>query len=287
VKAPVRQSWSRLALRWLVFGLVCYVGVTVVLLALENRLVYRPCKAEENWFLPPFSPVENVKLQLADGTPIHGWWCPQDGADGALLYCHGNAGNLSHRGQTIRKMQQLLGVSVFIFDYPGYGRSGGSPTEQGCYQAANAAYEWLQKQVPSERILIYGSSLGGGVAIDLASRRPHRALVLDKTFTSMPDVAQRLCPWLPARLLMRNRFDSLTKIAKCRQPVFIGHGKADELIPFSQGERLFAAANEPKQFCPRETGGHNDPICGEFFASLKIFLAETEGSKALATGVKR
>jgi fermentation-respiration switch protein FrsA (DUF1100 family) len=253
----------------------------LVLLALENRLVYHPTAAEQDWQRPPLS-VEDLHLKLPDGTAIHAWWCPKAGATGALLYCHGNGGNLSHRGHAILALQQLLDQSVLIFDYPGYGKSAGRPTEQGCYTSADAAYEWLTQVpgIPAERILLYGSSLGGAVAVDLASRRPHRALVLDKTFTSMADVGQRLYPWLPVRWLIRNRFDSLAKIGKCRQPLFMGHGTTDELVPFVLGERLFAAANSPKHFFRIETCGHNDPLPREFFDALRQFLAEAEGQRA-------
>ncbi len=272
----VQTSWKRRLFRFGVLGVGCYVGVLVVLMALENRLVYRPVTAIEDWQPPPFSPVEDVRLTLPDGVTVHAWWCPREGTDGALLYCHGNAGNLSHRGRVLQELQRLLDVSVMIFDYPGYGKSQGRPTESGCYAAADAAYDWLTQKVRPERILVYGSSLGGGVAVDLASRRQHRALVLDKTFTSMPDVAQQIYPWLPVRWLMHNRFDNLAKIGKCHRPVFIGHGTADDLIPFLLGERLFAAANEPKRFFRMEGCGHNDPVPRQYFDALRDFLHEVE-----------
>jgi fermentation-respiration switch protein FrsA (DUF1100 family) len=123
--------------------------------------------------------------------------------------------------------------------------------------------------------LIYGGSLGGGVAVDLASRRPHRALVLAKTFTSMADTAQCLYPWLPCHWLVRNRFDNLEKIGKCSMPIFIAHGTADGLIPFSQGERLFAAAPVPKRFLAMEGVGHDSGFSPDFFPSLRDFFAET------------
>jgi fermentation-respiration switch protein FrsA (DUF1100 family) len=260
---------------------MCYLGVILVLMALENRLVYYPITAAQHWQPAPFSPVEDVALKLPDGTNIHAWWCPLEGARDALLYCHGNAGNLSGRGNAILAFQRLLGVSVLIFDYPGYGHSSGRPSEAGCCAAADAAYQWLTqaKQVPAARILLYGSSLGGGVAIDLASRRPHGALIVDKTFTSMPDVAQGLYPWIPVRWLMRNRYDSLSKIRMCRQPVFVAHGVSDELVPFALGQRLFAAANEPKRFLRLEAWGHNDPPPQEFFDAVRQFLAEVEAKQ--------
>jgi len=191
-----------------------------------------------------------------------------------LLYCHGNAGNLSHRGGSIAKLREIFKMHVLIFDYPGYGKSEGRPSEQGCYHAADAAYAFLTdtQEIQPNNILLYGGSLGGGVAVDMASRHPHMALVLLKTFTSAPDVGASLFPWLPIRRVMRNRFDNLSKIKSCKQPVFIGHGTADKIIPFVQGKRLFEAANEPKRFFPMENSDHNDPLPAEFFVDLKTFL---------------
>jgi fermentation-respiration switch protein FrsA (DUF1100 family) len=279
--APPRRSWQRRVLRML--GLVAgtYLGIILVLLALENSLVYHPIPASVEWWPPPGPEVRDVYLTTADGTRIHAWWYPKEGADGALLYFHGNAGNLSHRGPTIAVLRQELGVSVLIVDYPGFGRSDGSPSEAGCCAAADVAYAWLTRiqKVPAEKVLIYGSSLGGGVAVDLASRCEHRALILTKTFTSMPDVGQGLYPWLPVRWLMRNRYESLAKIERCKRPVFIAHGTADRLIPFAHGERLYAAANEPKQFHAMQGVDHNAAWSAGFFPALRDFLSKAEAVK--------
>jgi len=253
---------------------LAYLGVCGVLWFLENSLVFRPTRAQDAWQPAPLTDIEDVDLTSADGTRVHAWWLPCPGADQALLYCHGNAGNLSHRGGSIAKLRELLKVHVLIFDYPGYGKSGGRPTEQGCYQAADAAYGFLTdtKKIDPQKILLYGGSLGGGVAVDLASRKPHRSLVLVKTFTSAPDAGATMLPWLPVRWLMRNRFDSITKIRACKQPVFIGHGTRDTLIPFAQGKRLFETANEPKQFYTLVDADHNDALPMEFFTALRAFL---------------
>jgi fermentation-respiration switch protein FrsA (DUF1100 family) len=274
------RTWRSRLLRWLVVLGVCYAGVLIVLLALENWLVYHPTSATQEWWPPPGDAVQDVEFTSADGNRIHAWWCPCQGARGALLYCHGNAGNLSHRAGSIAALQKVLRENVLIFDYPGYGRSSGKPSEAGCYQAADAAYDWLvvQKHIRPKDILIYGGSLGGGVAVDLASRKPHRALVLLRTFTSAPDVAQKHYPWLPVRWLMRNRFDNLKKIGRCRQPVFIAHGTSDRLIPYEQGRRLFAAANEPRCFYPMEGADHNDAVPAPLFEALHQFLAKAEAS---------
>ena len=246
-----------------------------MLLALENSLLYHPVRATEEWYLPPTnSQVEDVEVRTADGTRIHAWWCPRPGSASALLYCHGNAGNLSHRNGVVASLLDMVGESVLIFDYPGYGRSKGTPSEAGCYAAADAAYDWLTgtKAIAPDNIILYGKSLGGGVAVELATRRPHRALILVRTFTSIPDVAQKHFPFLPARWLVRNRFDSLEKIGRCHRPVFVANGDRDSLIPFALGERLFAAANEPKEFYCLEGCDHNDPFPADYFAAIRRFL---------------
>jgi hypothetical protein len=279
-----RRTWRRVCLRLIALGTVCYLGVVLVLLALENALVYHPVRAEQDWDPPPNARVQDVELSSAGGTLVHAWWCPTEGWDssrGAVLYCHGNAGNLSHWGATVALWQKELGEAVLIFDYPGYGRSGGKPSEAGCYAAAGTAYDWLtRKHIGPERILICGESLGSGVAVDLASRRSHRALVLISAFTSIPDVAQCIYPWLPARWLMRNRFNNLAKIGRCRAPLFMAHGTADMLVPFSQGRRLFEAASEPKHFFCMDGCDHDHRRDTELRRELRLFLAKTEGVQA-------
>jgi fermentation-respiration switch protein FrsA (DUF1100 family) len=258
------------------FGLLLgtYVAVLLLMWFFENALVYHPTPADVYWLRPPSPDVRDVVLQSSDGDKIHGWWLPSDGATGALLYLHGNAGNLSQRGSAVLQMRDTLGVSVLIIDYPGFGRSSGVPTEQGCYRAAEAAYAWLTDVagIRPQEIILFGKSLGGGVATHLASRKDHRALALVKTYTSLPDVGSYLYPWLPVRLLMSNRFDSLGRIAACRRPVFVAHGTTDELIPFALGQRLYEAASEPKEFLAMPDHGHNDPFPDEFYVTLKAFL---------------
>jgi fermentation-respiration switch protein FrsA (DUF1100 family) len=274
-----QRSWPRRAARIGAHGAYGYVAILVVMLALEDRLLYVPSSAGQ-WLAPPAGlPVREVELTSRDGNRISAWWCaPKDWkpAEGAVLFSHGNGGNLSHRGWALRPWHDEMHMAVLLYDYPGFGRSTGTPSEAGCYAAADSAYDWLveAQKVPGERVVLYGGSLGGGVATDLASRRPHRALVLVSAFTSFPDEAQQLYPWLPGRWLVHNRFDNLGKIAACRGPVFITHSKADGLIPFAQGERLFAAAGGPKQFVPMESHRHNDSPAPEVFPDLRCFLAE-------------
>jgi fermentation-respiration switch protein FrsA (DUF1100 family) len=244
-----------------------------------NRFLFRPVTQAQDWQPPPPGMrVEDVDLTSADGTHIHAWWATPSGwkpEDGAVLYCHGNAGNLSHRGESLRRWLDLMGMAVLIFDYPGYGKSGGRPTEVGCYAAADAAYDWLTGKigVRPEKVLLYGGSLGGAVAIDVASRRPHRAVVLVAAFASLQDMARRQFRWLPTRWLVRGRWDNVAKIGRCG-PVFIAHGTADRVVPFSQGERLFAAAREPKQFFPLPGHDHHHTPGPDFYEALRRFLEQ-------------
>jgi uncharacterized protein len=275
-----RRSWKHRVARSAIILLFGYGGVLLVLLALENFFLYPALSASASWEKPPVGlPVEDVWLTSADGTAIHAWftapadWNPDTGV---LIYCHGNAGNLSGRGVALWNFQQVLGLAVLIFDYPGYGKSGGQPSEAGCYAAGDAAYDYLTtvKKVPPARVVLYGGSLGGAVAVDLATRHPHRALVLVSTFTSFPDMAQYKFPWLPGRWLVRNRYLSLDKIRTLHSPIFIAHGTEDTVIPFRQGQRLFESASEPKHFLPMPGIGHNDALIEGFYEELQRFLAE-------------
>jgi fermentation-respiration switch protein FrsA (DUF1100 family) len=287
-----RMTWKRTLARWILRLAFIYVGVIVVLSALENWMVYHPTPASEEWDEPSkFNlHVQDVELHTADGTRLHAWWCPVENEKDraannnseALLYCHGNAGNLSFRAYAIPSWHQYLHVPILIFDYPGYGKSAGKPSEKGCYAAADAAYDWLTqiKGVPAEKVLIYGGSMGGGVAVDLASRRPHGALILAKTFTSMPDVGQSIYPWLPVRWVMRNRFDNLAKIRKCQCPIFMAHGTSDNLVPFRLAKELYEAANEPKHFFILEGRDHNDAYPPEMFQELRKFLDSNKSVQA-------
>jgi fermentation-respiration switch protein FrsA (DUF1100 family) len=192
-----------------------------------------------------------------------------------VLYCHGNAGNLSHRAESVRRWQKLLGLAVLIFDYPGYGRSTGKPTEAGAYAAGEVMYRHLvqDRGIAPERIVLQGGSLGAAVAIELARKHPHRALVLVGPFTSLADMASLVFPWLPPiRWAVGNHFDNLAKIGECKGPVFIAHGTKDTIIPFEQGRRLYQTARQPARFFPMEGYDHNNTPGPDFYAALREFL---------------
>ena len=246
--APPPRRLLRFVRRWVLFLWFLYAAVIVVFLWFENTLVFRPTPAS-SWSKPIDPRTEDVTLTSADGTKLHGWWIPLTKADaGALLYAHGNGGNVSHHGKALAGLAQATGAGVLAFEYPGYGKSEGKVSEAGCYAAGDVALAWLAERVPASRIVIVGESLGGGVAVDLAVRHNHRALVLMCTFNKLPAAAKARFPFLPTHTFMRNRFDSLSKIKKCTRPLFVAHGTLDRTVPFWQGQELFAAANEPKEF---------------------------------------
>jgi len=281
-----RRSWKHRAARLVLGSFYCYVGVVFMLWLMENRLLFRPTRAAAGWSPPPKGvAVEDVNLTSTDDTALHAWWSEPTGwtpSRGSVLFFHGNAGNLSHRGSIILLLQNHLKTGVLLVDYPGYGRSGGVPTEKGCYAAGDAAYQWLieSKHAPGSSIILLGGSLGGGIATDLAVRCPHRALVIVSSFTSFPEQAQTVCPWTPARWIVSNQFNNRKKLADVTGPVFIAHGRDDTLIPFTMSEQLFAAANEPKMLFPMEFWGHGDGLSVEALAALTRFLQEHPVAKS-------
>ena len=242
----------------------------------EERLIFQPLNfAEDNW-QPVGLDVEDVYLSAADGTKLHGWYVPHDEPMAHILFLHGNAGNLTHRADVLRDLQQL-GASVFILDYRGYGKSEGSPNEQGVLQDARAARTWFAERsgIAENDIVLLGRSLGGGVAVDLTTDVIPRALILESTFTSLPDVAAHVYPFLPVRWAMSTRFDSQTKIVEYTGPLLQSHGTADAIIPFEFGKRLHDACPSPnKQFMTIQGGGHNDYQPAEYFSALRKFLAQ-------------
>jgi fermentation-respiration switch protein FrsA (DUF1100 family) len=254
--------------------LFSFAAILVGCTSIENRSLYHPRPYDGDIALE--SPqVEDVELDTQAGK-IHARFVPQPGATGAILFCHGNAGNLQWRQKQLTDLRVALGESTLIFDYPGYGKSTGTVGEQGCYDAAAAAYQWLTtvKKIPPERILIYGESLGGAVAVDLATKQRHGALILDRTFTSAPDVADYQMPLFPGYWVMTNRFDSLSKISQCRQPIFIAAADKDALIPLRQSEQLKRACTGPSTLFLMKGIGHNDPLPTDFYPALRTFLAQ-------------
>ncbi len=236
--------------------------------------------------------IEDVELTAADGVRLHGWYCtPRIGrADGALetlearttmLYLHGNGGNISHRRDFLEELVRLP-ANVLIIDYRGYGKSEGRPSEEGLYMDARAAWDHLTKTraVAPAQIVIFGKSLGGAVAIDLATRVEACGLIVQSSFTSIADMAAEVLPFVP-RFVIRTKMDSLTKIADVSCPKLFIHSQADEIVPYRLGRRLFDAAHPPKQFYEVKNAPHNltNTIGGApYYEALRAFINSSCGA---------
>lgn len=199
---------------------------------------------------------EDVFFKTKDNVTLHGWFVPCKNAKATLIYCHGNAGNISHRLEKAVIFHHL-GLNSFLFDYRGYGNSQGAPTEKGIYLDAQAAYDYLltRNDIDKEKIIGFGSSLGGAAAIDLAVRRKLAALIVDSSFTCAKEMGKTVYPFIPA-FVYTTKFDSIKKVKKITTPKLFIHSMNDEIVPFALGQRLFDAAIEPKDFL-WITGGHN------------------------------
>jgi uncharacterized protein len=258
--------------------LIAYLMVMVAAMFLENSLIYFPTTYPGGDWKPGGLSFEDAWFQAADGTKLHGWYVPCEKPVAAIVFCHGNGGNVTHRADILQIIHNNTRASVLIFDYRGYGRSEGKPNEAGVLSDARAARAWLAKRenIQEKEIVMMGESLGGAVAVDLAAKDGAKGLVLISTFTNIPDVAAYHHPWLPVRLLMRTRLDAIGQIAKYKGPLLQMHGEADTIVPFKLGRRLFDAANEPKKFLAFPHHDHNDSLPVEFFEGLKFFLEKNK-----------
>jgi uncharacterized protein len=261
--------------------MVIYVGLLVLMRWSESRLIYFPGQ-QRHLLAPPIwldLPTERVVIPTDDGITLVGWVIPAaDSSDGLwLLICHGNAGNLSEFDRPVHYAGlRRLGLSLLAFDYRGYGESGGSPSEQGLYRDAQAAYRYLRetRRVPPERIVVFGHSLGSAVAVDLVSRVSAAGLIVDGAPTSVIDLGQELYPYIPVRWIAASRFNSLEKVAEIRIPKLFLHAVRDEVVPLAHGRRLFGAAAPPKTFVELE-GGHGDTFdvdSANYYGSITQFL---------------
>lgn len=266
----------RLSKPFISIGIILLLSYAVILLIVylkQDSMLYFPERAL--WTTPKSAGLsyEDVILRTNDGINIAAWYVPADNEQGVLLFCHGNAGNISHRLDSIRIFHGM-NLSVLIFDYRGYGNSQGKPSENGTYLDAEAAWDYLVrvKQKPPERIVLFGRSLGAAVAAEIAQRKNPGALILESAFTSAPDIGQSLYPFFPVRLLSKYHYATAEKITALSCPKLIIHSPDDEIIPFRFGQRVFERASQPKEFLSI-SGGHNEG----FLLSGKIY---TEGIRA-------
>lgn len=265
----------RLAPLFLLVATGCRVsGQLSPLLPLEQAIVFQPSVYPEGDWSPSGLAFEDAWFQAHDGTELHGWYVAHSRPRGVVLFCHGNAGNVATWSETLRVLNERHRLAVMSFDYRGYGRSAGKPSELGILQDARAARRWVATRtgVTESDVILMGQSLGGAVAVDLASRDGARALVLARTFTSLPDVGASHMPWLLPDWNMTMQMDSLSKIRQYPGPVLISHGDADEIVPFTQAQALYEAAQGPKQFFREPGGKHNDLRSEAYHVTLEEFL---------------
>lgn len=268
-------------MRFLFMALLAGCGILLLIRLFERKLVFFPVK-----YPAGFGQLENRgRLHIADvwfvaedGVKLHGWLAPQDQARATLLMCHGNAGNVGDRYEWLEMLHQRVPVNIFIFDYRGYGRSQGEPTEAGCYRDAVAALEWLRAQKTDLPIIVHGHSLGSAVAIDLAQRAPARlaGLILESAFTNAADMARLMFGPIPVHWLTRMKWASDEKIVAVTMPKLFIHGEQDSVIPLRLGKKLFAAAAPPKEFVVLPAADHNDTFVagGEvYYQKIDAFVA--------------
>jgi len=269
--------WSALQI-----ALLVYLGLAALIYFKQSSLVFLPemdrgFRASPADIGLPFTPL---RLATADGETLDGWFVPADiqrTVRGLVIFFHGNAGNMGHRLDYLRMFHDL-GLAMLIIDYRGYGRSSGIPSEEGTYLDAAAAWRHATEVLgfAAGRIVLYGESLGGSVAAQLATKNRPGALILASTFTSVPDMGAELYPLLPIRLLARIRYDTRARLPQIACPVMVIHSRNDDIIPFHHGRRLFEAARPPKQFLEIE-GGHNDGFVfgeGHWVKQLDGFLQQ-------------
>ncbi len=241
-----------------VFG---YGFLLIFLYFYQNRLLFLPnlpSRAVETLPSAVGLPYEPVDLNTSDNINLNGWFIPAPEQRGVILFCHGNAGNISHRLDSLLLFHKL-GFSTLIFDYRGYGNSQGHPSEAGTYLDVAAAWQYLttKRSIPSSHIILFGRSLGGAIAVHQATVFTPGALIVESSFTSVPDMAAELYPFLPVRWLSRLDYNVQEQLPRVSCPVLVVHSRDDEIIPFRQGRALYKTANKPKQFLELR-GGHNN-----------------------------
>ncbi len=262
--------------RLLLTTLALYLGMVIMLAWLERPIIYpAPPPSDGDWN-PSWLTYEDARFASADGTRLHGWFLEHAAPRATILLCHGNGEHVAYLADELQFLRERLAVNVMAFDYRGYGQSEGRPFERGILDDADAARDWLAERTgqPADSIVFFGRSIGGAVAVHLAATGGARGLVLDRTFGSLVDVAAAQMPWIPVRLLMRNRFPAQQWIKHYHGPLLQIHGEADEIVPLATARRLFAAApSQDKKLIVSPRLGHNSPWPKEYYDELETFIA--------------
>jgi fermentation-respiration switch protein FrsA (DUF1100 family) len=260
-------------LKWLISALVGFGGFVAMMYVLQRSMMYFPDRMRTPPSAAGLSAAEEVVLETADGEKVVAWHVAPGSGKPVVLYFHGNGGALLHRSNRFRTFT-ADGTGLVALSYRGYGGSTGSPTEQGLLADAAAVYGFAAARYDAQRIVLWGESLGTGVAVALAARNPVARVVLEAPFTSAVDIGAAVYWFLPVRLLMKDQFRSDQHIAQVKVPILILHGARDRVVPIAYGERLFALANEPKRMVRYANGDHSDLDSFGAQAAIKTFLAE-------------
>lgn len=271
-------------LRWLAGIALVYLLVVAMAWAFQERLLYLPHMGREHVGTPADRGLawSAVTLKTEDGLALDAWWLPHDTPRARLLFLHGNAGNISHRLDSLMQFHRQ-GLSVLILDYRGYGRSEGQPSETGLAMDARAGWRWLREEAdqPPGDVVLFGRSLGAAVAAELAAElegeeQGPAAVILESPFRSVPELAQRVYPFLPARWLARFSHDTQTHVRDITAPLLVIHSRDDEIIPFAEGEAVYRSALGPKRLLEIR-GGHNTGFLEsepDYSAGIDAFLTK-------------
>jgi hypothetical protein len=267
----------RTLLSILTIAISVYVVFALMLYLFQDRMVYLSNLPERALGASPGDiglDYEDVSLTTSDNERLHGWYVPVADSKGVLLFFHGNAGNISHRLDSIEIFHEL-GLDILIIDYRGYGQSTGKASEQGTYLDAQAAWDYLinSRRIPADRIIVFGRSLGGAVGAWLAVQHTPAAVIIESSFSSGVAMAHRLYPFLPVHLITRLKYPVADYAARLKCPVLVVHSRHDEIIPFTMGQAIHAAVKQQKKFLELR-GDHNNGFLisqEDYIAGLKDF----------------
>lgn len=259
-------------------GIGAYAAICVYVYYVQSGLIYFPNMPGRDLVATPENiglAYQDIEFVTEDDVSLHGWFIATDDAAATVLFFHGNAGNISHRLESIEIFHRL-GLNVFIIDYRGYGQSEGKTSEKGTYRDAEAAWDYLidTRGIDARQIIIFGRSLGASIAAWLASKHTPGALIIESGFTSVPSMGQRLYPLLPIRWLTYFKYDTRKYVKHIACPVLVAHSRNDEIIPYDEGREIYDAAHEPKTFLEMR-GGHNDGFLatgGDYVEGLRSFI---------------